>query len=293
MDIKVLRYFLALTREESITAAADYLHLTQPTLSRQLIELEEELGCTLFIRGRRRITLTEEGIHLRQRAEQILELVHKTESEFHHLDKSLHGDIYIGCGETDALRPVVEVIKMMQKDYPRIRFHIFSGNANDVTERLDKGLLDFGVLIDPARVDKYDSICLPQKDRWGVLMRKDNALAERDFIQPQDLWGLPLIMSRQKYVSNSIASWIKKDYDQLNVVATYNLIFNAALLVEQNVGYALCLDKLINTSGDSVFCFRPLHPLLEVDVNIVWKRFQLFSKVSMLFLQRLKEVFSI
>ncbi|NUE67026.1 LysR family transcriptional regulator [Snodgrassella sp. ESL0253] len=293
MDIKVLRYFLALARQESVTAAADYLHITQPTLSRQLMELEEELGSKLFIRGSRKIMLTEEGMHLRQRAEEILELVNKTEAEFHQSDKTLSGDIYIGCGETDALRLVVKVIKAMQLDYPHIRIHIYSGNANDVTERIDKGLLDFGVLIDPAYLENYESLCLPQKDRWGVLMRKDDELAERDFIRPEDLWSLPLIMSRQKYVSDSMARWIKRDYNKLDVVATYNLIFNAALLVEQKVGYALCLDKLINTTGESVFCFRPLEPLLEVDVNVVWKRYQLFSRVSALFLQRLKASFCV
>lgn len=230
---------------------------------------------------------------MRQRVEEILALIHKTEAELRVSDKILSVDIYIGCGETDALKLVIKIIKDMQLDYPKIRIHIFSCNANDVTERIDKGLLDFGVLIDPARLDKYESLCLPQKDRWSVLMRRDDVLAKQDFIRPEDLWELPLILSCQKYVSESIADWLKRDYDRLNVVATYNLISNAALLVEQSVDYTLCLDKLINTTGESLFCFRPFNPLLDVNGNVVWKRYQSFLKVSSLFLHRLKENFSV
>nr|WP_208609963.1 LysR family transcriptional regulator [Gilliamella mensalis] len=291
IDIKILRYFLALAKEESITAAANHLHLTQPTLSRQLMELEQTLGTPLFIRGSRRITLTDEGIRLRKRAEEILELVHKTEEEFQAPNESIGGDIYIGCGETDAMKLVVNVIKSMQDVYPHIRIHIYSGNANDVTERIDKGLLDFGVLIEPTHLTKYESLCLPQQDTWGVLMRKDCALANLAVISPSDLWSLPLIVSQQKYVSDSIEQWFKRNYDKLNIIATYNLIFNAALMVEQHIGYALCLDKLINTAGDNPLCFKPLYPKLKVDVNIVWKKYHVFSKAAELFLKQLKENF--
>ncbi|MWN90199.1 LysR family transcriptional regulator [Gilliamella sp. Pra-s65] len=291
LEIKILRYFLALAKEESITAAANNLHLTQPTLSRQLMELEQSLGTPLFIRGSRRITLTDEGIRLRKRAEEILELVHKTESEFQSLSESVCGDIYIGCAETDAMKLVVNVIKLMQDSYPQIRIHIYSGNANDVSERIDKGLLDFGVLIEPSHLTKYESLCLPQQDTWGVLMRKDCALANLKVISPSDLQALPLIVSQQKYVSDSIEKWFKLNYEKLNITATYNLIFNAALMVEQNIGYALCLDKLINTAGNTPLCFRPLYPKLQVDVNIVWKKHHVFSKAAELFLKQLKEHF--
>lgn len=291
LEIKILRYFLALAKEESITAAANNLHLTQPTLSRQLMELEQSLGTPLFIRGSRRITLTDEGIRLRKRAEEILELVHKTENEFQSLSKSICGDIYIGCAETDAMKLVVNVIKLMQDSYPQIRIHIYSGNANDVSERIDKGLLDFGVLIEPSHLTKYESLCLPQQDTWGVLMRKDCALANLKVISPSDLQALPLIVSQQKYVSDSIEKWFKLNYEKLNITATYNLIFNAALMVEQNIGYALCLDKLINTTGNTPLCFRPLYPKLQVDVNIVWKKHHVFSKAAELFLKQLKEHF--
>lgn len=291
MDIKVLRYFLALAREESVTAAAEYLHLTQPTLSRQLSELEEKLGTTLFLRGSRKITLTDEGMRLRKRAEEILELVQKTEAEFLAPTEEINGDIYIGGGETYVMGLIADTIKKLQADYPHIRVHLFSGDADEVTERIDKGLLDFGVLIEPAHISKYESLVLPAKDTWGVLMRKDSPLAKHKSIQPQDLWALPLIASKQKFVDDNISKWIKRDYKKLNIVATYNLIFNASLMVEKGIGYALCLDKLVNTAGNSELCFRPFSPALEVDVDIVWKKYQLFSKPAELFLQRLKQKF--
>ena len=287
MDIKVLRYFLALAQQESVTAAADYLHITQPTLSRQLIELEEELGVSLFTRGSRKITLTEEGVLLRKRAQDILELVQKTQAEFQAPADVISGDIYIGGGESHAMGLIADAIKDLQKKYPQICAHIFSGDADEVTEKLDKGLLDFGVLIEPTQSTKYESLLLPAQDTWGVLMRKDSPLAKQPFIEPNDLWELPLITSKQKHVDNNIAKWIKQDYEKLHIVATYNLIFNASLMVEKGIGYALCLDKLINTTGNSALCFRPLKPALTVDINIVWKKYQVFSKPAILFLQQL------
>ena len=292
LDIKVLRYFLALAREESVTAAAEYLHLTQPTLSRQLGELEEELGTTLFIRGSRRITLTDEGMRLRKRAEEILELVRKTEAEFQTPTEVISGDIYIGGGETYVMGLIADVIKDLQRDHPQIHVHIFSGDADEVTERIDKGLLDFGLLIEPANITKYESLLLPAKDTWGVLMKKDSPLAERKSVRPEDLWELPLIIAKQKYVDDNISKWIRRDLKKLDIVATYNLIFNATLMVEKGMGYALGIDKLVNTTGNSNLCFRPLEPSLKVDVDFVWKRYQIFSKASDLFLQRLKKAFS-
>ncbi|WP_392562161.1 LysR family transcriptional regulator [Orbus sturtevantii] len=289
MDIKVLRYFLALSQQESVTAAADYLHITQPTLSRQLIELEEELGVSLFTRGSRKITLTEEGVLLRKRAQDILELVQKTQAEFQAPADMISGDIYIGGGESHAMGLIADAIKDLQQKHPQICAHIFSGDADEVTEKLDKGLIDFGVLIEPTQSTKYESLLLPAQDTWGVLMRKDSPLAIKSFIQPKDLWDLPLITSKQKHVDNNIAKWIKQDYEKLRIVATYNLIFNASLMVEKGMGYALCLDKLINTTGNSALCFRPLKPALTVDINIVWKKYQVFSKPASLFLQQLKE----
>lgn len=290
MEIRVLRYFLAVAREESISGAAEFLHITQPTLSRQLMDLEEELGKKLFIRGNRRITLTNEGMLLRKRSEEILSLVEKTANELNAPDETVSGDIYLGAGETDAMRMIAKLTKELQGEYPHIRYHLFSGNADDVTERLDKGLLDFGVLIEPANVQKYDFIRLPTVDVWGVLMRKDSPLAALEKIRPEDLWNVPLIASRQMMVSREISRWIKKDFDNLNIVATYNLIFNASLMVEEGLGYALCLDKLI--TGNSKLCFKPLSPNLEVGLNITWKKYQIFPKVAEIFLKKLQQTFS-
>lgn len=289
MDLKVLRYFLALAKEGSVTAAANYLHITQPTLSRQLSELEEILGVTLFIRGSRRITLTDEGILLRKRAEEILALAQKTKNEFLIPKETIKGDVYIGGGESYVIGLIAEIIKDIQEQYPEIRFHIYSGDAEDVTEKLDSGLLDFGVLIHPTDITKYEALTLPNKDRWGVLMRKDSSLASLKSINPSDLWNLPLITSRQKKVDNNISKWMQRDYNDLNIVATYNLIFNASLLVEKGVGYALGLDKLINISQESPLCFKPFNPPLEVEIDVVWKRYQIFSKASELFLTALKK----
>lgn len=290
MDIKVLRYFLALAKEGTVSAAAQYLHLTQPTLSRQLSELEEELGAQLFIRGSRKITLTDDGLRFRKRAEEIVDMVQKTQAEFHAASDTICGDIYIGGGESDAMRWIARVIKSLQEDYPQIRIHLFSGDADEVTDRIDKGLLDFGILIDPAPIHKYESMRLPATDVWGVLMRKDAPLAQRATIHPQDLWGLPLINSKQKFVDDNIAKWLKRDYSKLNIVGTYNLIFNASVMVEEGVGYALCIDKLIKTTEESKLCFRPLDPALDVGVHMVWKRYQVFSKAAEVFLQRMRVV---
>ena len=288
MELRVLRYFVAVAREESITGAAESLHVTQPTLSRQLMELEEELGKKLFIRGSRKLTLTDEGVLLRKRAEEIIELVEKTETEIITSDEIINGDIYIGGGETDAMRIIAQTAKKLQKEYPNIRYHIFSGNADDVTERLDKGLLDFGILIEPADIGKYEYIKLPATDIWGLLMRKDSPLASCDTIKPENLLNIPLLCSRQSMVGKEISEWIGLDYDKLNIVTTYNLVYNASLMVEEGIGYALSLDKLVNTTGNSALCFKPLEPKLEVGLNIVWKKSQIFSKAAKKFLERLE-----
>lgn len=288
MELRVLRYFLAVAKEESITAASETLHVTQPTLSRQLMELEEEFGKKLFIRGNRKITLTDEGILLRKRAEEIVELVEKTETEITASDEIINGDIYIGGGETDAMRIIAHIVKKLQEKYPQVKYHLFSGNADDVTERLDRGLLDFGVVIEPANIQKYDYLKLPATDTWGVLMRKDSPLAQNTVIKPKDLHNIPLLCSRQSMVGKGISQWIGKDFEKLNIVATYNLVYNASLMVEEGIGYALSLDKLVNTTGNSALCFKPLEPKLEVGLNIVWKKSQVFSKAAKKFLEMLK-----
>lgn len=291
MEFRVLQYFLAITREETILGAAEQLHITQPTLSRQMKDLEEELGKQLFIRGNRKITLTEDGMLLRQRAEEIINLVEKTESEIMVSDTSISGDIYIGSGETKGISLIAKVVNKCQKEYPNIKFHFYSGNAQDVADRIEKGLIDFGILIEPADVSKYDFIKLPTYDTWGVLMRKDSSLASKDSIKVEDLKTIPLICSDQTMVKNEISGWMNHDFDKLNIVAGYNLIYNASLLVEEGIGYALCLDKLINTTGDSQLCFRPLEPRLEVGITLVWKKYQIFSRAAEYFLKILHKEF--
>lgn len=288
MEFRVLQYFLAIAREETISKAAESLHITQPTLSRQMKELEEQLGKQLFIRGNRKINLTEEGILLRQRAEEIISLVEKTESEIMHSDTTISGDIYIGSGETEGMRILAKVIDTCHKEYPKIKFHLYSGNSQDVVEKIENGLIDFGVLIEPADISKYDFIKIPVKDKWGVLMRKDSPIASLKSITADTLKKLPLICSSQEIVKNEISGWLNDDYNKLNIVATYNLIYNASLLVEEGSGYALGLDKLINTSGNSKLCFIPLEPKLEVGLTLIWKKYHLFSKAASYFLNQLR-----
>lgn len=290
MDIRVLRYFLTVAREESISGAAEFLHLTQPTLSRQIRDLEEELGTQLLIRGNRNVTLTESGMLLRKRAEEIISLVSKTEDELTKPAELISGDIYIGGGETDAMRAIAKVAKQLQQEYPAIRYHLFSGNADSVKERLDKGLLDFGILIEPSDIKKYDFLRLTATDTWGLLMRKDSPLALKEQISSTDLLNIPLIYSAQNMVSDVLSDWIGKNMDELNIIATYNLVYNASLMVDEGVGYAICLDKLINTSGNSNLCFRPLYPTFEAHLNIVWKKYQIFSSAAQVFLNRLQEI---
>lgn len=293
MELRLLRYFLAIAREGSITGAASSLNVTQPTLSRQMKDLEEEIGHRLFVRGSYGLTLTAEGMRLRKRAEEITDMVNKTKEEFRTVTDLTAGDIYIGGGETHGMRLVAEVIKELREEYPEIRYHLYSGNAEDVTERLDKGLLDFGVLIQPTNISKYNYITLPVKDVWGVIMPKDCELAQKDFVTKQELLSLPLICSRQSLKKtgdfNEFIQWFGKDFDRLNIIATYNLLFNAALLVEQGAGYVISLDKLVDTMDNSKVCFRPLKPSVESSLDIVWKKYQVFSPAANVFLEKLQE----
>lgn len=292
MELRVLQYFLAVAREQNISSAAESLHLSQPTLSTQLKALEEELGKQLLIRGTkgsRKVLLTEEGMLLRKRAEEILELVRMTEREISLSDEVIAGDVYIGTGESDMIRIFARAAKRIQEKYPDIHFHILSGNAAFVKDYLDRGLIDFGVVYSPVDTTVYSSIKVPIRDTWGVLMRKDSPLAQEDVIQPQDLWDKPLILSAQKTDAWPMSSWFGQDITRLNIVATYNLVFNASLLVEEGLGYAVCFDKLINVSGDSKLCFRPLSPKMEAEASIIWKRYQLLSKAAQKFMDCLKE----
>lgn len=291
MEIRLLRYFLAVAQEESISKAAELLHITQPTLSRQLMDLEKELNTKLLIRGKRnkKIILTEDGKLLKSRAQEIIELTNKTESEFLFGDKNISGDIFIGGGETDSIRVIARTIKRLSIEYPNIKYHFYSGNGEDVTEKLNKGLLDFGVFIEPIDKKEYGFIQLPQNDTWGILMRKDSDLAKKEFIEPEDLINIPLFSSRQYLVKNLISGWLGYDFEKLNIIGSYNLLYNASVMVEEGLGYALCIDKLINISGDSKLCFKPLKPKLEAGILVAWPKNQPLSKIAKLFIQKLQE----
>lgn len=293
MELRVLQYFLAVAREQSIVRAAESLHLSQPTLSTQIKAMEEELGKQLLIRGTkgsRKVTLTDEGMILRKRAEEILNLVHKTEKEISLSNQVIFGDVYIGAGETDAVRFIAKAAKELYKSYPGIHYHITSGNAEFVLEQLDKGLIDFGIVFGSVDHSKYNSIPLPYKDIWGVLMRKDSPLAVKETISPEDLLDKPLIISRQDNSNGALSIWTERDLSELEIVATYNLLFNASLMVAEGLGYAIGFDKIINTSGNSNLCFRPLSPKREEGMSIVWKKYQVFSKASEKFIQEIKKL---
>lgn len=292
LDIRVLQYFLAVAREESITRAAEALHMTQPPLSRQLKDLEDEVGKQLLIRGSKKVTLTEDGMLLRKRAEEMIDLMEKTKAELSSSEDNISGDIYMGSGETDAVSIIARAAKNLQQKHPSICYHIYSGDGENVIERLDKGLIDFGLLVEPFNITKYDFIKLPAKDTWGVLMQKNSPLSEKESICAEDLWDKPLILSRQSLKSNKMISWLVKDKSKLNIVATYNLLYNASRFVKMGLGYAITLDKIINTDGDSNLCFRPLYPCLEAGLCIVWKKYQIFSRASEQFLKQLQEEFS-
>lgn len=291
MELRVLHYFLAIAQEQSIVRAAESLHLSQPTLSTQIKNMEKELGKQLLIRGTkgsRKITLTEEGMILRKRAEEILDLVKKTECEITSADDIIMGDIYIGTGETDGVRLIAKTAGKLQKICPGIHFHVSSGNAAFVMEQLDKGLLDFGVVFGTVDLTKYNALKLPDKDVCGVLMRRDSPLASKKEITPGDLRDKPLILSQQEHRGGSFTQWFQCQMTDLNIAATYNLIYNASLLVDEGLGYAVGLDKIINTSCSSL-CFRPLAPKLEEEMSIIWKKHQIFSRPAEKFLSLLKE----
>ncbi|CAH0321032.1 LysR family transcriptional regulator [Priestia megaterium] len=296
MEFRVLRYFLTVAREGNITRAADFLHVTQPTLSRQLKDLEQELDKKLFIRSSHSVILTDEGMLLRNRAEEIVNMMDKLEAEFSSMEETIGGDVYIGGGETEAMKHIARVAKDVQVRYPNIRYHLYSGNEEDITERLDKGLLDFGILIQPADISKYNYLNMPAKDVWGVVMKKDSSLAIKESIQAADLVNVPLICSRQAvkqtFSKNEFADWFGEDFHKLNIVTTYNLAYNAAIMVEEGVGYAITLDKIVNTSTTSNLCFRPLQPRLESGLNIVWKKHHVLSAAAAAFLKELQEEFA-
>ena len=288
MELRHLQYFLMIAREGTISGAAQVLHLSQPSLSRQMQDLEHELGCKLFDRGRRRIELTEAGMRLRRRAEEIVDLVGRTEAEFHVSADTLAGEVRIGGGETPAMALVADVVAELQETYPLMRFALHSGNAEDVSERLDNGRIDFGIFVGHANLDRYECLQLPACDRWGVFMPSSDPLASLDAIHAEDLADKPLIFSAQ--ASREMQTWFRRDFAELDVVATYNLLYNASLLARRGVGYVISLEGIVDTSPTSGLAFRPLEPAVTADIFIAWKRYQSFSPAAEVFLSRIREL---
>lgn len=286
LEIRVLRYFLAVAQEGSVTRAARALHLTHPTLSRQIRELEEELGQTLFSRGGRELSLTREGLLLRQRAEEIVGLAEITEKEFRSLgEKTVSGDLSIGCGESKALSFVTDALKVLQDEHPLIIPHFFSGNGEIVMDRLDKGLLDFAVLMGAENTERYSSLPLPNHDTWGLLMDKDDPMAQKKAITAEDLLGIPLILSSQSLSRDELSGWLGFPMSRLHIAATYTLLFNGSLMVRSGLGYALCFDHIAPSGKDSPFAFRPLTSPL----SLVWKKHQILSAPAEAFLAKIRE----
>ncbi|WP_028329316.1 LysR family transcriptional regulator [Brachyspira alvinipulli] len=295
MDIKSLKYFLTSAREGSITKAANSLNLTQPNLSRQINNLEKEIGKKLFIRSNYSIKLTSDGILLKKRAEEIIDMVEKTRKEFQSSEDIIAGDIYIGSAETYYIKLIADIIKELREFYPKIIYHIHSGAYSEITEKLDKGLVDFGILIGNIDSSKYDYIDIPYKEVYGLLMRKDSHLSKNKFIEKNDLFDIPIICPKiffnNKIQTSKFNEWIENDFDKLNIILTYNLIYNAALMVEKGIGYALTIDKLINTTNINDLRFIQLNPKLEIELRVVWKKNQVFSEASKIFFNKLYEKF--
>ncbi len=289
MEFRVLKYFLMVAREENITKAAALLHLTQPTLSRQLMQLEAELGVKLFHRSKHSIILTEDGMLLKRRAQEIVSLSDKTVQELSHKEDVLSGEIAIGCGETKNMLFLSEQIKKFRQKYPLVQFSIHSAIADDIKERIEKGVLDIGLLMEPVDVGKYEFIRMPQKEKWGILVRKDSELAAKESINPKDLTNVPLIMVKRELVKSELASWFGDYYEGLQIAATYNLILNAASMVERGVGVALCFD--LGAAFYEDLCFIPLAPTLETGSVLVWKKNQTLGSATSQFMRYLKNAF--
>ena len=291
MELRVLRYFLAVAREGSVTHAAQRLHISQPTLSKQLKDLEGQLGKKLFVRSSFSVRLTEEGMLLRKRAEEILDMVDKTEEEFKARGEVSGGDIHIGAAESDGIKHLARRIEAVQARYPRIRVHLYSGDRSDLAQRLEQGLLDFAVLVESNDLSKYNYLPLPGEDTWGVILRRDHPLAEKEAFVPEDLLDVPLICPRQG-LQKELSGWFQEKVDRLNIMATCNLAYNGGILAREGLGCLLSFDKLVDTGPDSSLCFRPLNPPLRSRLFFVWKKYAMFSPAAAVLLDEMKSCVS-
>lgn len=288
MEIRILRYFLTVAREQSITKASEVLHITQPTLSRQLAQMEEEIGVKLFDRGTRKITLTNEGLLLRRRAEEILQLVDKTEKELIVHEEQIEGKITIGCGEIASVQLLPKLFESFHEKYPRVTFDLYTATADHVKDQMDRGLVDIGLLLEPIDIEKYDFIRLNMKERWVVLMRPDSPLAEKKSISPKDLSALPLVLPRRLRVQSELASWFGDYYENLNVLFTSNLSTNASIMVNHGLAYSIVIEGLTSFWDKSKITYRPLYPELTATSVLAWKRGQPFSPAATKFIEHAK-----
>ena len=288
MELRLLRYFLAVAHEENITRAAESLHITQPSLSKQLMELEQEFGKQLFIRGKRKITLTEEGILLRKRAAEILMLCEKTEREIAQDSALISGIVSIGGAQSNA---AAQATSQIAASHPSVHFQFFNGDAETLMEKLDHGTLDFAILIEPIDIVKYEHLPLKESDAWGLLMRKDCLLAKKEVIHPKDIENLPLILPQRIGLQRELSTWAGIASEHLNVIATFDVLFNnPSLLIKNGLGYAFALNNLIDTSESQTLCFRPFEPAIKIQYGLAWKRYQIFSKAAELFLAQVREI---
>lgn len=290
MEIRVLRYFLETAREGNMTRAAERLFISQPTMSKQLKELEKELGTKLFIRSNYNIQLTQAGLLLRERAEDILSLVDKTEAEFKSLEEINSGDIYVGAPESEAMGLFADIVYNLQKKYPKIRCNIYSGNRPDVCEKLDKGLLDFAIVMNYVDTNKYNYLPMSTEDRWGLIFRSDDDLAKKESFSISDLRGLPLICSKQ-WIDQDLPDWFGYNLKDVNVVASYNLPYNGAVMAKAGIGYAIMLDKLVHTGQGSDIVFRPIQDVPTSEMYIIWRKHQTFTSVAELLIKELFKTF--
>ena len=287
MELKTLKYFVMIVREQNISKAAERLYLTQPTLTKQMQELENELGAKLFERGKRKITLTEDGLFLYKKAQEIIDLETITKNSFQNKDKKINGEISIACGETYAMNYLLQIYKKIHEENPLITISLFSGNDEDVREKLNNGLAEFALFIGLTNLDNYNFIKLPLSETWGLLMNKNSQLAKKETIKSEDLSNLPLLVSRQVYRANELSGWLNKDLSKLNIIGTYNLLYNASLMVKEDSVYAVTIDKLLK--DDNKVVFKKIEPDLTSNIYFAWKKYQVLSKAGQLFLDELNK----
>ncbi len=288
MELHTLRSFVEIARSGNMTRAAQALHLSQPTLSKQMKELEAELGKKLFRRTSAGLSLTKEGAFLRRRAEDLLEMAERTEADFRALDELAGGEVRIGCAESYQIQYLARTIRRFRTRHPLFRYHLTSGNTEQVTERLDRGLIDFAVIVQPPNLDRYNSLAIPEADTWGLVLRREDPLARKTAIRVEDLAGLQLICSAQG-MRWDIPRWCGELADTLNLSGTVNLAYNGSVFVREGLGYLLTFDHLVDTGPGSDLCFRPLDPVLETRMYVIWKKYQVLSPIAQRLLEALKK----